>query len=55
MLNIELKSNGRLTIDAKRLDLSAIDPTAPIDVGFRVGNDAGSATITLDRRGNFQR
>lgn len=54
-LHIELRRNGRLKIEAKRLDLGSIDPTAPIDVGFRVGNDVGSATITLNRRGKFKR
>jgi hypothetical protein len=54
-LKIELRRNGRLKIDGKKLDLSSIDPTAPIDIGFRVGDDAGTATITLNRRGKFKR
>lgn len=54
-LKIELHRNGRLRIDAKRLDLSAIDSTAPIEVGVRVGNDSGRATITFNWRGKFKR
>lgn len=54
-LKIEFETKGRLKIDGKKLDLSAIDPKAPIEVGFRVGNDAGSATITLDKKGKFKR
>lgn len=54
-LKIEFETKGRLKIDGKKLNLSAIDPKAPIEVGFRVGNDAGSATITLDKKGKFKR
>ena len=54
-LKIEFHTKGRLKIKGKKLDLSAVDPEAPIIVGFRVGNDSGSATITLDRRGKFKR
>lgn len=54
-LKIEFHTKGRLKIKGKKVDLSAVDPEAPIIVGFRVGNDSGSATITLDRRGKFKR
>ena len=53
-LTVDLFTDGRLEIRGKRLDLSGIDPTLPITVGLRVGNDSGSTSIMLDGQGKFR-
>ncbi|MFQ5673120.1 MAG: hypothetical protein ACE5G9_08495 [Nitrospinales bacterium] len=50
---IEIRSDGRFKVEAKRLDLGAIDFSAPVPFSLQIGNDLGETDLLLDHKGKL--
>lgn len=52
---LALADDGRFQIDARDLDLAAVETGRPVTVGLEIGDDYGAVAVVFDRNGHYRR